>query len=59
MKSKRLLAFYENARGQVENDMYVGGLYRYGGEGVRQYAEELRKELERRRLKFSPIDWPD
>ena len=56
MKSKRLLAFYENARQQLENEMYVGGLYRYGCEGVRQYAEELRKELERRGLKFTPID---
>lgn len=59
MKSDRLLAFYENARQQVEKDMYVGGLYRFAVEGVRQYADELRKELERRRLKFTPIDWPE
>lgn len=59
MKNKRLLAFYENVRRQVETDVRVGGLYRFSSEGVMQYAEELRKELERRHLKFKPIVWPD
>jgi hypothetical protein len=34
-----------------------GGRYRLAGDGVRQYAEKLRDEMERRRLQFSPIDW--
>ncbi len=56
-KDERLLAFYENVRGQVELDMRSGGRYRFAGEGVKQYAEKLREEIERRRLRFTPIDW--
>jgi hypothetical protein len=56
-KDERLLAFYENVRGQVELDMRSGGRYRFAGEGVKQYAENLREEIERRRLRFTPRDW--
>jgi len=56
-KDERLLAFYENVRSQVELDNRAGGRYRLAGDGVRQYAEKLRDEMERRRLQFSPIDW--
>ena len=56
-KDESLLAFYENVRGQVELDMRSGGRYRFAGEGVKQYAENLREEIERRRLRFTPIDW--
>lgn len=56
-KNERLLAFYENVRGQVELDKRSGGRYRFAGEGVKQYAEKLREEIERRRLRFTPIDW--
>jgi hypothetical protein len=56
-KDERLLAFYENVRGQVELDKRSGGRYRLAGEGVKQYAEKLREEIERRRLCFTPIDW--
>ena len=57
-KDERLLAFYENVRRQVRMDMQAGGRYRFAGEGVKQYAEQLREEMERRRLRFTPIDWP-
>ena len=57
-KDERLLAFYNNVRRQVEIDMRSGGRYRFAGEGVRQYADKLREEMERRRLSFTPIDWP-
>ena len=54
---ERLVAFYENVRGQVEIDKRSGGRYRFAGDGVKQYAEKLREEIERRRLRFTPIDW--
>jgi hypothetical protein len=57
-KDERLLAFYENVRRQVELDRQSGGRYRYAGEGVKQYAERLREEMDRRRLSYKPIDWP-
>jgi hypothetical protein len=56
-KDDSLLAFYESVRRQVEADMQHGGRYRFVGEHVRQYAERLRDEMDRRRLKFAPIDW--
>jgi hypothetical protein len=56
-KDERLLAFYENIRRQVDLDMRVGGRYRFAGEGVKQYADKLREEMDRRRLRFTPIDW--
>jgi hypothetical protein len=56
-KDERLLAFYDNVRSQVEMDKRSGGRYRLAGEGVKQYAEKLREEIERRRLRFTPIDW--
>lgn len=31
--------------------------YRFAGEQARQYSERLRDEMDRRRLKFAPIDW--
>ena len=52
-----LLNFYESVRRQVEADKCLGGR-RFAGEAARQYAERLREEIERRRLGFTPIDWP-
>jgi hypothetical protein len=46
-KDERLLAI--NVRTQVEMDKESGGLYRFAANGVKQYAEKLRKEIERRR----------
>jgi hypothetical protein len=56
-KDERLLVFYENVRQQVELDKRVGSRYRLVGDGVKQYADRLREEIERRRLRFTPIDW--
>jgi hypothetical protein len=56
-KDERLLVFYENVRQQVELDRRAGGRYRFAGDGVKQYADRLREEIERRRLRFTPIDW--
>jgi hypothetical protein len=57
-KDERLLAFYENIRRQVDLDARAGGRYRLAGEGVKQYADRLREEMDRRQLRFIPIDWP-
>ena len=57
MKDESILAFYENVRQQVEIDKSSGGRYRFAGEGVKQYAEKLREEMDRRRLGYRRIDW--
>ncbi len=57
MKDERIVAFYENVRQQVELDKSAGGKYRFMGESVKQYAERLREEMDRRRLGYSRIDW--
>ncbi len=49
--------FMKNVRRQVHQDIQAGGRYRLIGEGVKQYADKLREEMERRRLRFTPIDW--
>jgi hypothetical protein len=56
-KDERLLAFYENIRRQVDLDMRAGGRYRLAGDGVKQYADRLREEMDRRQLRFTPIVW--
>jgi hypothetical protein len=56
-KDESLVAFYENVRRQVELDKRAGGKYRLAGDGVRQYADKLREEIDRRRLQVEPIDW--
>ena len=58
-KDERLLTFYENIKRQIDLDKQAGGRYRFAGDGVKQYAEQLREEMDRRRLLFTPIDWPD
>jgi len=57
-KDERLLSFYDSVRRQVEIDIRSGGRYRFAGDGVKQYADKLREEMERRRLRFTPIEWP-
>jgi len=52
-----LLVFYENVRRQVDADIKSGGSYRFIGESVKQYADRLGEEMDRRRLRFTPIDW--
>ena len=56
-KDETLLLFYQSVRDQVQADNQLGGKYRFAGDGVKQYADKLRDEMERRRLRFSPIDW--
>jgi hypothetical protein len=56
MKDERLLLFYDAVRQQVILD--GNSRYRFAGEGVRAYAGKLREEMERRRIRFTPINWP-
>jgi hypothetical protein len=53
-----LLSFYENVRRQVSADDSLGGHHRLVGGNVKQYADRLKDEMDRRRLRFIPIDWP-
>jgi hypothetical protein len=51
-----LLCFYENIRQQVEADRP----FKYkltSGATVRQYADRLRDEIIKRRLRHEQIDW--
>ena len=56
MKDERLLLFYEAVREQVIFD--GNSPHRFAGEGVRAYADKLREEMDRRRIRYMPIDWP-
>jgi hypothetical protein len=57
MPDERLAHFYENIRQQVEADR--GKKHQFStGPTVRQYADSLRNEMIKRRLRHSPIEWP-
>jgi hypothetical protein len=56
MKDERLLLYYEAVREQVILD--GNSRYRFAGDGVRAYADKLREEMDRRRIRYMPIDWP-
>jgi len=56
-KDETLLAFYEDVRRQLDADIKSGGRYRFISESVKQYSDRLSEEMDRRRLRFTPIDW--
>jgi hypothetical protein len=56
-KDQRLLAFYEGVRRQVELDSRPGRKCGLAGEDVKQNAELLREEMDRRQLPYNPIAW--
>ena len=55
-KDETLLRYYDDVRQQVILD--GNSPYRLAGDGVRAYAEKLREEMDKRRLKYAPINWP-
>ncbi len=57
MPDERLTHFYENIAQQVEADRPNKHQFT-ANPTVRQYADKLRNEIVRRRLKHSPIEWP-
>jgi hypothetical protein len=48
---------YNSIRDQVANDAQSGSPHRFMGDTAKQQAERLREEMDRRRLKFTPIEW--
>ena len=58
LTDESLLAYYESVRRQVVADDRLGGRRRLAGARVKEYADRLRSEMDRRRLHFKPIDWP-
>ena len=58
LTDESILKLYESIRQQVAADVQLGSKHRLLGDTAQQQAERLREELERRRLKFTPIDWP-
>jgi hypothetical protein len=57
MPDDRIIHFYENIRQQVEADKANEHQF-MTNPTVRQYADNLRSEMIKRRLKHSPIEWP-
>jgi hypothetical protein len=57
MPDDRIIHFYENIRQQVEADKANEHQF-MTNPTVRQYADSLRSEIIKRRLKHSPIEWP-
>jgi len=59
MKDERLLLFYDNVRQQVVLDGNSPYRFAGAGAGVRAYAEKLPEEMDKRHIRYIPIDWPN
>ena len=58
MPDQRLARYYDNIRQQVEAERACK--YKFmTNPTVYQYADQLRSEMIKRRLKHSPIEWPE
>ncbi len=53
-----LFAYYESVRRQVVSRSHLGERYRLIGANLKQFADELQAEIDRRQLRVQPIDWP-
>lgn len=59
MPDDRIIHFYENIRQQVQVEADKANKHQFmTNPTVRQYADNLRREMIKRRLKHSPIEWP-
>lgn len=58
-KDESLLFLWESVRRQVLAGRADGGRCRFVGNNLRSYAELLRSEMERRELKYTPINWSE
>jgi hypothetical protein len=56
-ENESLLSIWESVRRQVLANQASGGRSRFVGRNMRAYAELLRSEMDRRELKYTPIDW--
>lgn len=57
LSNESLHTLYENIRDQVTIDRRSPIGHRFMGETAKQQAERLREEMDRRRLRFDPIEW--
>jgi hypothetical protein len=57
LTDESVLRLYESIRQQVEADTLLGSRHRLLRETAKQEAERLRAELDRRRMRYAPIDW--
>ena len=57
LSDESVLRFHEDIRQQVAADLATGNGFM--GEAAKQRAERLRIEIDRRRLRFTPIEWRD
>ena len=55
-ESVRIL--YESMRRQIAEDISSGVPERLNGDAAKQREEQLREEMDRRHMRFTPIDWP-
>jgi hypothetical protein len=55
-ESVRILS--ESIRKQIAEDITSGVPERLMGEAAKQREEQLREEMDRRHMRFTPIDWP-
>jgi hypothetical protein len=56
LTDESVLRLYD-LRQQVEADILLGSRHRLLRETAKQEAKRLRAELDRRRLRYAPIDW--
>lgn len=61
LSDESLLRYHDSIRGEVEADrdsMRRGHKHFFtSSDGIKKYAANLRVEMERRRLNYSPIPW--
>jgi hypothetical protein len=56
--NESLLALWESVRRQVIADKAASGRCRLVGEKIRVHAQNLRNEMDRRGMRYTPIEWP-
>jgi hypothetical protein len=60
LSDESILRYYEDIRQEVAADLTTEDSFRLmGGDAVKQRAERLRTEIDRRRLRCNPIEWRD
>jgi hypothetical protein len=57
LSDESLRSLYESVREQVSADIRLGSKHRLMRTTAKDYAERLREEIDRRRLKVNPIGW--
>ena len=56
LSDESLLQYYDSIRAQVDAERSSKHKF-MAADSIKQYAESLRIELVKRRLRFTPIDW--